>query len=347
MVSSGTQHRALGWSAIAAVALIVWVVRPVAMGILMGALMGFAAQPLYEQMGRHVRPVLAALLCVLSTTIVIVSAIGGVGVLLITKGVRLTREWLEALGPAGSASEWVGTLTARFAPLGLSPSAIEAKLRDGAADVAARAATVAELLAAASASAALGLFFAMLAMYFVLRRWARIATVAEATLPLRPDHTRALFAEFQRVGRTTLLGTVFTGLAQGVLATIGYAIAGAPEPLFFGAATAVASLVPAVGTMLVWVPLGVAMIVTGHLVGGVVDLAWGGAIVVGLSDYVIRPRLVKGGGEAPALVTFAALFGGVEAFGLKGLILGPVLVSTAIAVLRLYGREATCGRESC
>ena len=59
-----------------------------------------------------------------------------------------------------------------------------------------------------------------------------------------------------------------------------------------------------------------------------------------MSDYVIRPRLVGGGGHLPALVTFAALLGGVQVFGLKGLIVGPVLMSLAVAVLRLYATEA-------
>ena len=68
-------------------------------------------------------------------------------------------------------------------------------------------------------------------------------------------------------------------------------------------------------------------------------------MVVGLSDYVIRPRLVGSESASPALVTFSALFGGVEAFGLKGLVLGPVLMSLAIAVLRLYGREVELKRQ--
>ena len=73
-------------------------------------------------------------------------------------------------------------------------------------------------------------------------------------------------------------------------------------------------------------------------------VVWGAAVVVGVSDYVVRPRRVKGRGGAPALVTFAVLFGGVEVFGLTGLILTPVLMSTALAVLRIYGREAEMER---
>ncbi len=69
-------------------------------------------------------------------------------------------------------------------------------------------------------------------------------------------------------------------------------------------------------------------------------------MVVGFSDYVPRPRLVGGDGNVPALLTFIALFGALEVFGLIGLILGPVLMTLALAVLRIYEREETLRRES-
>src|ERR1700753_3038244 len=81
------------------------------------------------------------------------------------------------------------------------------------------------------------------------------------------------------------------------------------------------------------------MALTGHVAGGITEIVWGAAVVVGISDYVIRPRLV--GDEAiPTLITFIALFGGVEVLGLKGLVTGPVVMSVAIAILRIYVREA-------
>jgi predicted PurR-regulated permease PerM len=186
----------------------------------------------------------------------------------------------------------------------------------------------------------LALLFAMLSMHFILRNWQSIALGAQETFPLRPDYTAGLLAEFRSVGRSTLLGTIGTGLAQGVLATFGFWISGVPEPLFFGAAAAVASLVPGIGATLVWAPVGVVLILSGHPGHGILELVWGSLIVGVMADYVIRPRLVGGAAHLPSLVTFAALLGGVQVFGLKGLIIGPVLMSLAIAVLRLYAIEA-------
>src|SRR4029078_8470697 len=89
----------------------------------------------------------------------------------------------------------------------------------------------------------LSLFFAFLTMHLVLRHWKGIHGTLEAVLPLRPEHTRALLDEFRRVGATTLKGTVLTGLAQGALAAIGYAMTGVPEALFFGMVTRIGSIV--------------------------------------------------------------------------------------------------------
>jgi predicted PurR-regulated permease PerM len=148
-----------------------------------------------------------------------------------------------------------------------------------------------------------------------------------------------VLAEFQSVGKEVFIGTLLTGIAQGVLAGIGFAIAGVPEAALLGALTAVASLVPVIGTLLIWVPAGVLLIAAGHPVAGIFELSWGALVVGVFSDYVLRPKLVGGKGHIPTLLTFISLFGGVEVFGLMGLVLGPVIASVALAVLRTYDRE--------
>ena len=181
-------------------------------------------------------------------------------------------------------------------------------------------------------------------MYLVLRYWPRMVTAVVGVSPLLPEYTRALLGEFQRVGRLTLSGAVLTGLTQGALATIGFWISGVPEAIFFGVATALASLVPAVGTLLVWVPLGLYLFAMGEPGRAIVELVWGALIVVGFCDYVIRPRLVGDEGM-PVLLTFLGLFGGLEVLGLSGLIVGPVVMALAVAVLRLYVREEKARRS--
>ena len=178
-----------------------------------------------------------------------------------------------------------------------------------------------------------------LSAYFVLGQWSDILVRSERVLPFERRHTRALLEQFRSVGREVLLGTVVTGIVQGLLAAAGYWATGVPEPAFFGALTALASLIPGVGTLLVWVPIGVVQIVTGHAGAGIAELAYS-ALTVGIaSDYLIRPRLIGRQTSVPSVFMFIALFGGVGAFGLVGLILGPVIVTLSLAVLKAYERQ--------
>jgi predicted PurR-regulated permease PerM len=194
-------------------------------------------------------------------------------------------------------------------------------------------------VASRTASLLLGIFFALLAMHVMQHHWPRIVSTLEKVSPLPGQYTRALLEEFRRVGRIALSGTVATGLVQGLLAGVGFWITGVPKPVFLGIATAIASLVPVFGTPLVWVPAGLYLFAIGHPTMAGILLLWGALLVVGFSDYVIRPRLVGEEGMPPIL-TFLSLFGGLETMGLAGLIAGPVIMALAVSVLRLYAREA-------
>jgi predicted PurR-regulated permease PerM len=337
--STARQSRALSWFAIGAVLVIAWIAMPVSVGLLLGTLMAFTLQPVYERLiVRTRRPKLTATACVVVAGLSIGGMLAGVAYLLVSRGVVMAQALLVSLGPEGPARAMVERLALRLPQQARSEDVI-ARLRDAAAGLASRAASIAAALANAAAFGFLTVFFMIMTTAFILRHWSLITSRAEGMLPLARRHTHALFEEFRTVGRTTLLGTVVTGVSQGVLAALGYFMCGVPEAAFFGALTAVASLLPAVGTMLVWVPAGVFLLGTGHLVSGVLELIYGGVVVVGFSDYVLRPRLVGGQGEMPALLTFVSLFGGVETFGFIGLILGPLLMSIAIALLRIYAKE--------
>lgn len=345
---SREEHGALKWAALLAAIAVAYLVMPVGVGIMFGMLVAFVVQPAYTRLKARMKPRWAALIVVGVSTLLLAAAAFAMGWLLVAKGRNLAQQLVDAAGPGGyngygdRAIAFIGKTTEKF---NYPPEELAKHARQLANKIPERIGDAANKVVSTIADTLLGAFFAVLTMHFILRNWETVSLRAQETFPLRPDYTRALFAEFRRVGRTTLMGTIVTGIAQGVFATVGYLIAGVPEPIFFGVATAIASLVPAVGTMLVWVPAGVILLITGHPLAGIFELAWGLLFVVALSDYVVRPRLVGGEGRTPSVVTFAALFGGVEVFDLKGLILGPVLMSLAIAVLRLYATETRLRRH--
>ncbi|HUQ42334.1 MAG TPA: AI-2E family transporter, partial [Candidatus Limnocylindrales bacterium] len=257
------EHAALKWAALVAALAITWLVMPIGVGILLGMLLAFVMQGVYGRLKPRLGVGWSAFTVVVTTTLVFAGSVSAFVWLFVTKGVALGHQLIAIVGPGGMGDDvfaWAGRKTAR---LGIPPDELARRARGLAEAAATRTANEAEAIIGAFASALLAAFFAMVTMHFILRNWDTVSVRAQQTFPLRPDYTRALFAEFRRVGRTTLMGTIVTGVVQGLLATIGYWIAGLPDPIFFGAATGVASLVPAVGTMLVWLPAGIVLIATG------------------------------------------------------------------------------------
>ncbi len=334
------ERRALDVLALIALAAIVRLAAPVGIGLFLGALLAFTSEPVYGALRkRRFKAGPAALICALGATIIVASTVVGLTVLIVTRSLVLAAALRAQLAPGGALRSFAEQAASRLESLHLNVAEISQRLENEAISLGSRAAEIAAGLAGATFSGLLTLFFMALAEYFVLRHWSQIVTRAERLLPLERRHTHGLLEQFRSVGREVFLGTVVTGLVQGLFAGIGYWISGVPEPAFFGAITALASLIPGVGTLLVWVPIGLVKIGTGHAGAGLVELVYS-ALTVGIaSDYVIRPRLVGREKSVPSVLMFVALFGGVEVFGVIGLIVGPVIVTLSFAILATYDRE--------
>lgn len=334
-----SQRRALGVMALLAVVAMLWMAIPVGTGLLLGVLVGFSLQPLDERLRRKLSPRPAALVCSIGATTVIGASVALFGYAIAVRGVSVLVAAPSLLAEGGGLRRALDRLAVYLSVFHVSSQDLMGKLQAQVNDLESDAASVAADAIGLTMHGLLTLFFLGITTYFVVSHWERMARRAEIVLPLHPRHTRALLAELREVGRHVFVGTLFTGLAQGLLAALGYWACGAPQPAFFGAITAAASLVPGVGTVLVWLPMAAYLLAGGHTVGGVALIIYGALVVVGASDYVIRPKLVGDNATVPALFTFVALFGGVEALGLVGLVLGPLLVTFAIALLRTYYEE--------
>ncbi len=181
-------------------------------------------------------------------------------------------------------------------------------------------------------------------MYYALFQWESAARRIENILPLNPRYTRLLLEDFQAVGRSALVGTLGTAVVQGVFATAGYTVAGVPRAALWGLVTGFVSFLPVGGTLLVWAPAVLYLVSVGRNGAAVGLLVWSVLIVVMVSDYVIRPRLVGGARPVHPVLVLVALLGGVETFGPWGVLVGPVLMSVCVAALRLYESEFAPGR---
>jgi predicted PurR-regulated permease PerM len=331
------ERRAFGFLALIALLALVRLALPVGVGLFLGALLAFTLEPVYRRLRGKMKPGPAALVSALGATVAVSSIVLGLTTLLVTRGLTLLTLLREQLAPGGTLRMFAERLATSLAPLNIAD--VTQKLESEVVSFGARAAQIAAEVAGLTFSGLLTLFFMALSAYFVLRHWTTIVTRVERMLPFERRHTHALLEQFRTVGREVLLGTFVTGLAQGLLAASGYWITGVPQPAFFGALTALASLVPGIGTLLVWVPIGALLMISGHPIAGFIELVYSALTVVVASDYFVRPRLVGREKGVPSILTFVALFGGVQVFGIIGLILGPVIVTLSLAVLRTYERE--------
>jgi predicted PurR-regulated permease PerM len=325
--------------ALLATLVILWVIVPVGIGVLLGALLALAVLGLYRQLARRTRrPVLVAAGATLVATVVVAGTLGALTSLLVLQGVRVLSGSPQWFAPNGGAALLVQRLARPLAAFHVQPADVVERLRGALGGIATSLAGWAAQMVGFAINGILGLFFMAITMYFVLRNWTELSRRAEHMLPINPHHTRHLMREIRRIGRTVVIGNFGTGIVQGAIAGVGYAIAGVPQAAFLGAVTAVASLVPVFGTMLVWVPAGLVLLVVGHPARGAFELAWGSLAVVTFCDYVVRPKLVGRAETMSTWMTFVALFGGLKLFGAVGFMFGPLLVGIATAVLRLYER---------
>jgi predicted PurR-regulated permease PerM len=180
----------------------------------------------------------------------------------------------------------------------------------------------------------------LLAFYFLLVDGRRLLRWLWNVSPLQAEQTEELLAEFHRVATGSIVGTVATALLQGVLAGIGFAIFKVPHAIFFGTLVALSSFIPVIGTALVWVPSVALLALTGHTSAAIGLAAWC-AILLSVADHIAKPLILSGtmGGEMHTGMMFLGLLGGLEVFGLLGVILGPLIVSFFLSIMRTIEKQ--------
>jgi predicted PurR-regulated permease PerM len=191
---------------------------------------------------------------------------------------------------------------------------------------------------AGALGAAVQFLLTLFLLFFFLRDGEDFVRRAARLIPMDPSRKAMLMGHLAAVTHAVVLGTLLTAVAQGVLMGVGFAIVRLPSPVVFGVLTAIASLVPLVGTALVWVPAAVVLFAQGRVGAGIFLVIWS-IVLVGMADNVLRPLVVSGRAQIATLPVFLGLMGGLSAFGAIGMVLGPVLVALVIALLR-YAEES-------
>lgn len=181
-------------------------------------------------------------------------------------------------------------------------------------------------------------FFLMLfVLFFLLRDHDKIISAIRHILPLSRSQEDKLLSEIEQVSKSAVMGSFLTAIAQGFAGGIGMWIAGFPG-LFWGTMMGFASFIPVVGTALIWIPAAIYLFLTGDTTWAIFLTVWCVAIV-GSIDNLLRPFLMQGSAGMNTLMIFFSLLGGIQLFGLIGLIYGPIIFAITMVLFNIYEEE--------
>jgi predicted PurR-regulated permease PerM len=309
--------------------------------------------PLHESLERRMPPGRAALVSTVLVTVVLI--VPAILVLLFT-----TRQAIDAMGEIQSAlavrgqgpnqgllmraQEWIRMKL----PSALQTVNVSDSLRQAAEKVAAFLAGKSGAILKNLVTFFVDLFILVFALFFMFRDGQAIVRGVRHLLPFDEGIQKDMLEE----SRQLIFGSVAVGLViaalQGSLGGLALAITGTPSAIFWGVVIAFASLIPVVGSALIWIPVALWLVLSGHWGKAVLVVAICGG-VAGTVDNLIRPLLLKNRTRLNELLLFISVLGGLEVFGLLGLVVGPTVVAAAMAVFRVYmdqrDRSALAGKS--
>ena len=190
----------------------------------------------------------------------------------------------------------------------------------------------------ATANFLIGLLISSFIFFYTLINKELFLNTFKSIIPFSEKNSNYLIEQSGLAVKALLIGQVLTAIVQGVLGMISFFIVGIQGAFFWGVVMIILSLIPVVGAFLIWLPVGVFLILEGEIVKGVFILLWGGLIVSQI-DNIIRPKLVNRYFKLHPVLVFLGVFGGLQLFGMVGLILGPLLFALFILYFKIFKIE--------
>lgn len=272
-------------------------------------------------------------------------------VLALREGVRLHGFVLEVLAAMESSGEGaLATLLPEWLVEHIRPWMVRyPAIRGWVRETAARGAVEA---VSAAGDAVLFLYYASIitvSCFFLLRDGKYIVFYLREIVPLPADQASGFFDRGKRTLQAVVYGVLLTSLVQGAAGGLGWLIAGLPNPVLFGALMTFFALIPFLGTAFVWLPGAAYLLAVSDWTGGLILLGWG-VLVVGTIGRLLKALFISGGGKIHFFVVFVGIVGGLAAWGILGLFIGPPVMSLFLFLLenyRIMRKSRDLAEESC
>jgi predicted PurR-regulated permease PerM len=181
------------------------------------------------------------------------------------------------------------------------------------------------------------MFFTVFTMYYLFRDGNRIFNGMLEVVPLNAAETRQIFDRTREVIHASVYGVIVIAMIQGTLGGLAFAALGLPSAVVWGVAMFFLSMIPMVGSSVIWVPTAIYLAMSGHW-GKALALALWGALVIGTVDNFLRPKLVGERAGLHELLIFFSVLGGLQIWGPLGLVLGPVMIAVTLALFDIFKR---------
>jgi predicted PurR-regulated permease PerM len=280
-------------------------------------------------------------LLVLGCTVVLLVPLVFFGIML-TQQATAAFEWLRPhLEPAALEKLWRETLPARYPFLmaWVRESSGSGNAMPAASEALGRLTTAVnsflQLALVHLISGLMDMIVFMMMLFFLLRDGAQLRDVLRGVSPLTRGQETEIIDHLSKTVRGVLLSMVIVPVAQGIVSLVGFWIFGAPSPLLLSVFVFFAAMIHLIGTPLVWIPAGLYLFFSVSPAKGI-ELLLYGALIISTMDNIIKPMILKGAAQIHALLAFLSVLGGLYAFGAKGLVAGPVILSLVLSAYRIY-----------
>src|SRR4030066_2177872 len=180
-----------------------------------------------------------------------------------------------------------------------------------------------------------GFFFTLLSLYYLFKDGSRFFKGLKEIIPLPSQERDLLIQRFKDMIYATLYGGILIAMIQGVVGGLSFWILGLPSPIFWGTAMALFSFIPIGGTALIWAPAAIILLMGGAVLKGLILLGLG-VLVISMVDNILKPLFISTRTNIHPLLLFFAVLGGIQAFGLIGLIAGPLIVTLFLTLIEIY-----------
>lgn len=320
-----------------------WILVPFFGAVLWAVALAILFTPLYKRLLKRMpgRRNLAALATLAICLVIVIIPLAMVAVSLVQEASLVTQRirtgeinfarYLQQI--LGVMPQWLLNLLDRFGLGNLE--AMLSRIAQGAAQTGQLIATQALNIGQNTFDFLVSFALMLYMLYFFLRDGTALSKTVREALPMARPHTHFLLNKFTTVIRATIKGNVAVAAVQGALGGLAFWVLGVQGALLWAVLMAFLSLLPAVGAALVWLPVAVYFLATGHVWEGVALIVFG-VVVIGLVDNVLRPILVGKDTQMPDYIVLMSTVGGMALFGVNGFVIGPVVAALFMATWDLF-----------